>query len=159
MAKAGITVKLDGFQDILQQIKDAGGDIDRAAKKAITESAKIVEDELKAQTLIAGVPQDIRNEIRTHIEIANDNYSAEVGWTKGAYNPKKPSAAYKAIFLNYGTVRRKTRKRENRGQVPASGSRPTKDKQFLTLAKKKSRSRVKKAQEQILKEALGELIK
>lgn len=153
MATAGIKLNLKGFEKMLEDIQAAGRDADAAAAQAITESAQVVETELRAATKAAGVPDDITSEIRKKQTHEGDRYEAEVGWELGTYNPKDPSAGYKAIFLNYGTVRRKTRRGFNRGAIP----KRSQDQQFIYAAKKRARAKVRKIQQELLKRALEEL--
>lgn len=155
MAKGGIKINLKGFEKMLEQLQEAGGDVSRAANSAIKESAKIVESELLTTAAESGVPSDITSEIRTHTKQEGDRYEAEVGWNMEGYNPKKPSAGYKAVFLNFGTVKRRTLKGYNRGAL----EKPTRNQQFIYKAKKNARPKVKKVQQEILKKALGELEK
>lgn len=153
MAKGGIKINLKGFDKMLENIKAAGGDVDRAAREAIEESAQIVEAELISATKASGVPSSITDGIKKKTSHSGDRYSAEVGWELNEYDPKHPSTGYKAIFLNFGTVRRQTAKGLDRGAIP----KRTKDQQFIYRAKKAARPKVKKAQEKILKKAMEDL--
>lgn len=153
MAKGGIKINLKGFEKMLEDIQAAGKDADAVAAQAITESAQVVEEELRAATKSAGVPDDITNAIRKKKTHEGDRYEAEVGWELGTYNPKDPSSGYKAIFLNYGTVRRRTRMGFNRGAIP----KRTTDQQFIYAAKKRSRAKVRKIQQEMLERALRDL--
>lgn len=153
MARGGIKINLKGFDKMLENIKAAGGDVDGAAQRALTASAKIVENELRSEASAKGVPSDVTSEIRTHTSKGGDRYEAEVGWNLEGYSPRKPSAGYKAIFLNYGTVRRKTRKGYNRGAI----HKPTRAQQFIYAAKKKAGPKVKKAQQTIMERVMRDL--
>lgn len=155
MAKAGIKINLKGFDKILEQLQEANVDIDVAASQAIKESAQIFQDELIAEAKAKNVPPDITSQVRKETSHAGDRYSAEVGWKLENYDPKKPSAGYKAIFLNFGTVRRQTSTGKNRGMIP----KRSQDQQFIHMAKKNARSKIKKIQKEILKNALGDLKK
>lgn len=149
----GIKLNLKGFEKMLEDIQAAGKDVDRAAADAIRESAKVVETELRAETSASGVPADITSEIKSQTSSSGDRYTANVGWQLGTYNPQNPSAGYKAIFLNYGTVRRTTRAGKNRGAI----TKRTQSGQFIYSAKKKAQPKVRKIQREILKKALGDL--
>ncbi|MBQ2348087.1 MAG: hypothetical protein II388_06945 [Clostridia bacterium] len=152
-AKSGISVKLEGFEEYLQKLEKAGKDVDTAAQNAVRKSASIAEQELRAAANAAQVPSSITKDIRTKYESNFGKYSAEVGWEKGNYNSDKPSSAYKAIFLNFGTVRRQTKAGKNRGQI----ANPEKSKRFITVAKRKASSKIKQAQKEQLEKALEEL--
>ena len=155
MAKGGIKISLKGFDRMLEELQQAGGDVDRAASSAIRESAKIVEDELQAAVTASGVPSDITSEIRTNTSKEGDRYEAEVGWIMENYDPKKPTAGYKAVFMNFGTVKRYTRKDHYRGEI----QKQPRAQQFIYRAKKNARPKVKKIQRQEILKALGGLEK
>lgn len=142
-----ITLKLTGFDKMLTAIEKAGGSIDRAANQCMQKSAKLMDEELKAQMRSANVKSDLISRMPSpEIDKEGNRYTARVGFVKGEYNPKKPSDAYKAIFLNYGTPRR-----TKHGKVKA--------RHFIEKAKKKAKSKIKNSQQQTLEEILGGLKK
>ena len=153
MAKSGISISLKGFEALLEQIKKAGKDVDAEATRMVKEDATIVETELKTACKASNVPDDIINEIRKRVQSGLNVYSAEIGWELGNYDPKNPSAGYKAIFLNYGTVRRHTAKGYDRGEIP---KKPTAQ-QFIAQAKKKAKTKISKRHKEMLKKMLGEV--
>jgi HK97 gp10 family phage protein len=134
-----IKVEFKGFEELIEKLKDADKDVDKAVEKCVRKSAEIIDDQLRASMNSAGVApsliQDI-NPIRYARE--GNSFSAEVGYKKGAYNPKDPSDGYKAIFINYGTPKITPRN-------------------FIADTKKKSKNKVKKEQEKILNDILGGL--
>lgn len=160
---SGIKLDLKGFSKMLEELQRAGGNVNQAAQRAIDESAKIVESELKAACDSSGVPASVSSEIRTKTEGSGNRYSAEIGWELGTYNPQNLSAGYKAIFMNYGTGHRSIRQEklraqiggqfrtlgQNRGQMTAL--------QFIAAGKKASKPKVKKIQKQLLDDVLKEL--
>lgn len=152
MAK-GISLSLKGFDKLLEQLKEAGKDVDTEAARLIKEDAAIVDTELRASCKASNVPDDIINEIRKRVQSGLNVYSAEIGWELGNYNPKNPSAGYKAIFLNYGTVRRHTAKGYDRGEIP---KKPTAQ-QFIAQAKRKAKTKISKRHKEMLKKMLGEV--
>lgn len=142
-----ITLKLTGFEEMLTAIEKAGGSIDKAANQCMQKSAKLMDEELKAQMRSANVKSDLINRMPSpEVEKEGNRYTARVGFVKGEYNPTKPSDAYKAIFLNYGTPRR-----TKHGQVKA--------RHFIENAKKKAKSKIENSQQQTFKEILGGLKK
>ena len=153
MAKGGIKINIKGFEKMLADIQAAGRDVDAAAAQAINESARVVDAELRTEAAESNVPDDITQQITTHTEQGADRYSAEVGWKLDTYNPQNPSAGYKAIFLNYGTVRRHTRLGHNRGAIPKRAV----NQQFIYRAKQRAAPKIRKIQNEILKKALGDL--
>lgn len=148
-----VKIKIQGFEKMLEQVQEAGRDVDTAAAQAIRESASIVEAELKASCAASDVPDSITREIRKKVTASNGTYSAEVGWELGAYNPKDPSAGYKAIFLNYGTVRRQTARGKNRGAIKKKP--PTA--QFIAKAKSSAKRKVRKAQQRVIDKVKGDI--
>lgn len=147
----GIKLNFKGFEKLLESIQEAGGNLDNSAQRAIREAAKITENELRAEATASGIPSDITSKIRSSIRKDGDTYEAEVGWEMGTYNPRDPSPGHLAVFLNYGTVRRVTKKGYNRGQL--------KGRQFITRAKRKARPKVKALQKEIFEKALEGLKK
>lgn len=137
-----IKLKLDGFDELLKEIEKASGNIDSATKKCMEKGANILQDEMKSKMQNAGVDSGLISRMPS-AEIESDfgRFTARVGYKKGEYNPKNPSDGYKAVFLNYGTPRRK-----KHGQVKARG--------FISRAKSAARQKIKNEQEKTLKEIL-----
>lgn len=136
-------LQLKGFEDLLEQIQKAGGDVDRAADSCLRQSAQVMQSELKAQMQAAGVDSDLINSMPPPEITAKDNrYRAAVGYKKGNFDPANPSDGHKVVFLNYGTPRR-----TQHGKVAARG--------FIQAAKKKARPRIKKLQRETLEKILG----
>lgn len=153
MGNSRLNLNLSGFEKMIANLDLASRDIDRAANSAIKESAKVVETELKSEAASKGVPSDIIQEIKTSTKHESDNYSAKVGWELESYDPRNPSAGYKAIFLNFGTVRRQTKAGKNRGEIP----KRTQEQQFIYSAKKKARTKVRKVQKGVLEQIMRDL--
>lgn len=140
-----IKIKLLGFEELLKEIKKAGGSIDKAVDSAMRQSAQIVQDELKEQMQRAGVDDDIIGVMPTsEIEKEGNRIAASVGYKKGAYNPDNLSDGYKVVFLNYGTPHRTLH-----GKMIAKG--------FIQKAKKKATPRVKKVQKEVFEKILARL--
>lgn len=136
-----IKLQLGGFDDLLKKIEQAGGSIDSAAETCLKNSASIMEDELKAQMNKADVDSGLINRMPAPtIEKDGNRITARVGYKKGAYNPQNPSDGYEAVFINYGTPKRK------KSQIKARG--------FIAKAKKKARPQIKKQQEKTLNDIL-----
>lgn len=144
MAKSGITLKLDGFEKMLKDIEAAGGTINKAVDSTMKQSAQIVQTELKKQMQGASpkaVDSGLINRMPPpSVKWEGNVCTAEVGYKKGSYNPKKLDDGYKAVFINYGTPR-----------IAPRG--------FIGKAKEKAKQPVKKAQEQTFKKILERLQK
>ncbi len=140
-----IKLQLNGFDDLFEQIKKAGGTVDNAANSCLKQSAHIMQSELKSQMQAAGVEGDLINRMPPpEIEKEGNRYTARVGYKKGNYNPDDPSDGYKVVFLNYGTPHR-----SKHGKVVARG--------FIQKAKQGAKKKIKQAQEETLKKILGRL--
>ena len=98
----GIKFEFKGFQKILDNIDKAEKDAERVAKASIEKCADIYQSELMTAAQSANVPRDLTSEIKKEVNGKNGVYTARIGWKLGTYDPKKPSAGYKAMFLNYG---------------------------------------------------------
>lgn len=164
MAGAKIRLKID-FDGMLEAIRDAGGDMNKAALQAAEECAKAAHDELVAECNASGIPESVSGEIEHSVIVTSggNRYEVEAGWKKGEYDPANPSAAYKAIFLNYGTPKgpRQVKKKlhvlykgswvttANRGQIVGRG--------FIDRAQNGAKKKIKKVQNEALKKMLKEL--
>lgn len=147
MARAGISLNLNGFDDLFEKIKKAGGTVDKAAKTCIEKSADTMQAELKEQMQSVNVSARLINAMPPpKITAQGNRYTANVGYEKGGYDQRNPSDGYKVVFLNYGTP-----KRTKHGKVKARG--------FIQAAKKKARPKIKKQQEETLNDILRELKK
>lgn len=137
-----IKLKLNGFDELLSKIEQAGGTIDGAAKKCLQVSADIMQDELKKQMQAANVDSGLISRLPPpEIESNGNRHTARVGYKKGAYDPDNPSDGYKVVFANYGTPHR-----SKHGKQPAKG--------FIQKAKKKANTQIKKEQEKTLEQIL-----
>ena len=147
MSRAGISLNLNGFDDLFEKIKKAGGTVDKAAKTCIEKSADIMQAELKEQMQRVNVYDRLINAMPPpKITAQGNRFTANVGYEEGNYDPRNPSDGYKVVFLNYGTP-----KRTKHGKVKARG--------FIQAAKKKARPKIKKQQEETLNDILKELKK
>ena len=134
-----IKLQLKGLEEMLEKLQAAGKDVDSAAKKCITESAKIVEKEYVAQMRASNVDQGLIDRMDPiRYETGNNTYAAKIGYKTGNYNPKDLTDGFKAIFINYGTPRISPR-------------------EFIAHMKKKAYPQVKKKQKEIFDEIMGDL--
>lgn len=141
-----IKLKLDGFDELLEQIEAAGRTADSAAESAVKAGAQVMQSELKS-ALSAATDSGLASRLPApKIEKHGNEVSASVGFQSTAYNPRNPSDYHKAIFLNYGTPMRR-----KHGQEAARG--------FITKAKRRARPKIKKAQKEALEKILARLKK
>ena len=160
---ASIKLKFD-FSKMLESVKDAGGDVEKTAARCANECAKVVHNELVSECGASGVPSSISGAIRDKVtETAGGNrYEVKVGWEMGEYNPKNPSAGYKAVFLNYGIPKQRHTKKpthvlykghwitsSNRGIITGKG--------FIQRARANANKKVKKVQKETVQEIIKEL--
>ena len=150
---------------MLEAIKAAGGDVDRATMQAAKECAETMHDELVSECHASGVPSSVSSAIQSDVNVTGGGnvYEVKAGWKMGNYDPKNPSAGFKAVFLNYGTPKgpRMVKKKShvphggdwattaNRGQIVGRG--------FIQRAKKSAGKNVKKVQKEALQKMLKEL--
>lgn len=157
MAKAVLT--FNGFDKLLEQIKEADGDIKPAVEKALKVGADEVTQKIRQGFSAHGINQ--APIIEPSVSWDGNTASCEVGWKLGAYNPANPSDGYKAMFSEYGTAQRSTKENE---QVSINGEwATTKNRGAVTATPfyrpaiedaKKSSSKNKKAQKAALEEIL-----
>lgn len=147
-----IKLKIEGFENILKDIENAGGSINGACSSAIKQSAQIMQSELKSQMKSANVPNHLINEMPPPVIEENGNrVSAKVGYEKGNYDPKNISSGYKVVFLNYGTPNRsKHGKIEEGGKINLG---------FIQRAKRKAKPKIKKVQKDVFDKILSRLKK
>lgn len=144
---ARLKVKLEGFDELFEQIKAAGGTVEQATNSCLQESAQIMQAELKAQMQSAGVESDLISAMPPpEITAEGNRYTAKVGYKMGTYDPDNLSDGFKVLFLNYGTPHRTMH-----GKVAPRG--------FVAKAKKKANPQIKKSQQATLKKILGDLSK
>lgn len=142
-----IKLRLEGFDELLKQIEEAGGTIDRAAESCLKQSAHIMQSELKSEMKKSGVDGDLIDRMPTpELQKDGNTMIARVGYKKGTYNPNDISDGYKVVFMNYGTP-----KRTKHGKVEARG--------FIDRAQKNARKRIKKAQKEALEKILERVSK
>lgn len=147
-----IKLKLEGFDELLKQIEEAGGTIDNATKHCLQKSADIMHDELKTEMQKSNVDSGLINRMPPpELESEGNRHTARVGYKKGKYDADDPSDGYKVVFLNYGTPHR-----SKHGKIKDGGKV---DLGFIKRAKKKASSKIKKAQKAMLEKIMGELKK
>lgn len=140
-----IKIKLEGFDDMLNDIEAAGGSIDKACISALSQSAQTMQSALKGAMNSSDLASDLANRMPPfQIEPSGNRFTAKVGFMETPYNPRNPSDYHKAVFANYGTPYRK-----RHGKESARG--------FVQKAKKAARPKIKKQQKAALTKILERL--
>lgn len=139
MARRSSGLTLTGFDDLIKKIEKAGVSIDSTVNHCMNKSAKIEQDQLKAQALKKKVSSKLVSRMPAYeINTKGNVQTARVGFKKGKYDPNNLSDGYKAVFINYGTPKIAPRN-------------------FVKAAKAKARREIKKSQQETFNEILGNL--
>lgn len=142
-----ITLKIDGFYELIRAIEKAEGSSERATKTCMEKSAKIMHDTLKQEMQNSNVDNRLVNAMpQPIIESDYGLITARVGYKKGPYNPDELSDGYKAVFLNYGTPNRTKHGKIKQGGKVKLG--------YIARAKSKAEKRIQAEQEKTLKDIL-----
>lgn len=155
--KSKSILQLQGFEDFLDRLQEAGASMENEGRKCFEKCAENLYDELYDKAQKAGLDNRLLEQIdETFIENQNANiWRYEVGWKK-----QKPTATnplpdtYKVMFYNYGTPKRTTKTGANRGEESAH---PVGSHGFIKKAKLAVRNRNKKLQKETLEKILGGL--
>lgn len=149
---ARLKVQLTGFDEMLKNIEKAGGSINKAVDECIRKSADIVDTTLRNEMSKVNADAEdhdlIKHMDKPEISQYGNNFTAQVGYKLGKYDPKNLSEGYKALFLNYGTPRRKTHQGTPNVERPRG---------YIKKAKRVANPQVKKIQEDTLNKILEDL--
>lgn len=158
-----VKLQLQGFDDYLKKLRKAGADVQKITENAILKSGAIVNSNLENQ-----INSDSRMNSETKKRILDDMIpptithssdrvvTGQAGIRIGSYPKtneeiKNLSGGFIALFNEYGTKYRKTKKGARRGSLEKL--------EFTQRALKKSAPKIRKLQKGILEEALKELEK
>ena len=147
MASTKLKLTLKGFDILLDEIQHAGGEIETATERALDSSANLVTAKIRVGAMARGIGTS--DMISPRVKWNGNRASVEVGYKLGGYNSRNPSEGYKALFKEYGTAKRATKKGANRGAVKADP--------FIRPAISAGQKDIRKAQETALKRILEEL--
>lgn len=142
---AKIKLELKGFDKLLEDIQEAGGNIERATEKALLNGANLLTNDFRNGAVNRGLEVD--RLITPQVKWANNRASVEAGFKLGEYDEKNPNSAYIALFTEYGTIKRKTKAGANRGKITQNP--------FIRPTREKDAAKVRRFQ----KEALEEILK
>lgn len=152
-------LKLQGFDDFLERLQEAGASMETEGRKCFEKCAENLYDELYSKGQQAGLDGRLLEQLEEEfIEVPSKNvWYYECGWKK-----QKPTATnplpdtYKVMFYNYGTPRRTTKKGYDRGEESAH---PVGSHGFIKKAKLAVRNKNKKLQRATLDKIIGGLKK
>lgn len=134
-------LKLEGFDELINKITEAGGKIDEAVTQCVKKSADVLKAELEKKMSKAKVDDGLISRMsEPKIFKTLHSIGGKVGYIPTQYHPKNVDDFYKVIFINYGTPRIKPRN-------------------FIKSAKRTGARKVKKLQEETLQEILEGLKK
>ena len=146
---AKLKLTLNGFEKMLEEIQSAGGEIKPATERALQSSANLVTAKIRTGAEARGLGTE--GIINPAVKWNGNRATVEVGYELGSYNSRNPSAGYIALFTEYGTAKRKTKKGANRGKENANP--------FIRPAVTEGKKEIVKAQKTALERVLKGLKK
>lgn len=151
-----VKLQLKGFDSYIKELRKAGANVQKVTEKALLESAELFNSELVKQTDASPMSQKTKDRMKKDLIKSAITHSseqlvvAEAGYRIGdTLDSKDLSGGFIALFNEYGTVRRRTRRGVNRGSLEAM--------EFTKRTHRRIDSKIRKKQEGILQEALKEL--
>lgn len=143
MAKRKSVATFSGFDEIMSQIEELGGNIEEITKKCVLQAQQVMAEELKKEIKNSGIESLADRVPDPNVYYGKNRFSARVGFKVGDYNPNNISDGFKAIFLNYGTYD---------GKV-------IEGRYFIKKAKKNARPKIRKLEEETIKKVIEVLKK
>lgn len=153
-----VKLTLKGFDDYIRRLQRAGANVQKVTEKALNESAVMFNDALIKNVNASAMSQETKNRMMEDIVKPGVNHSsdmlviADAGFRIGDdYHDTNDdlSGGFIALFNEYGTGERRTRKKGSRGSLEKM--------EFTKRAHKQVDSKIRKLQKGILEEALKEL--
>ena len=150
--KGGAFIKLEGFDDLIKQIQEAGGKVDKLVYDCVEQSANVMDANLREEMLkprviqmYEGMEKHDFNDLvkrmpKPEVYKTKHSVGGRVGYIPTQYHPKNIDDYYKVIFINYGTPRIKPR-------------------EFIKKAKSKGSRKIKKMQKETFNKILEDLKK
>ena len=152
---ARMRLKVKGFDEMLERVQKAGGDIDRAARECMERSVEVLESNLIREAQASGADT---SEVFHEVTASGNRVSAETGWKLGGYDSDNPSEGYRAMFREFGTGKHSERGKGKDRKTAAGHNRgSTEPRPFMDRARKKSAKRVRAIQEETLQNIVKEL--
>lgn len=148
-------LKVDGFNEMLERVQKAGGDVDKAARECMEKSLQVLESNLKKEAEASGAPTST---VSHSVTISGNRISGETGWKLGNYDSNNPSEGYEAMFREFGTGKHSARGKGKDRQTAAGHNRgSTEPRPFIAKARKKSAKPIKAIQQETLQNIVKEL--
>lgn len=148
MAKR-VKIVFTGFEELLEDIEKAGGEIKPAVETALQESINLIDADIRAGAVARGL--GTAQMITPQVKWEHDKATAEAGFKLGNYDPDNPNDGYLALFKEYGTAQRSTADGENRGRITADP--------WIRQAQEQNAAQIKRTQKNALNKILGDLQK
>ena len=153
MAKMRLQIK--GFDEMLERIQRAGGDVDKAARLCMEESLQVLESNLKKEAQASGAETST---VYHSVTASGNRVQGETGWPLGNYDSNNPSEGYEAMFREFGTGKHSQRSKGKDRQTAAGHNRgSTEPRPFMAAARAQSVKPIKAIQRKTLKNIVKEL--
>lgn len=152
---ARMRLKVKGFDEMLERVQRAGGDVDRAARACVEKSVRVLESNLKKEAAESGAPTST---VGHSVTVSGNRISGETGWKLGNYDSSNPSEGYEAMFREFGTGKHSDRSKGRDRKTAAGYNRgSTEPRPFMAKARKKSVKPIRAIQEETLQNIVKEL--
>ena len=152
---ARMRLQLKGFDEMLETIQKAGGDVDKAAKRCAERSVEVLESNLIKQAQESGAETST---VTHSVKVDGNRITAETGWKLGEYDSANPSEGYEAMFVEFGTGKHSARsKGKNRKKRAGYNRGSTQPRPFMAKARKKSAKAIRTIQQETLQDIVKEL--
>lgn len=148
-------LKVKGFDEMLERVQRAGGNVDAAARQCMERSLQVLESNLKKEAEASGAPTST---VTHTVDVNGNRISGETGWELGAYDSSNPSEGYEAMFREFGTGKHSQRGKGKDRETAAGHNRgSTEPRPFMEKARKKSAKPIRALQEETLQNIVKEL--
>lgn len=152
---AKMRLKVNGFDEMLERVQRAGGNVDKAARECMEKSVRVLESNLKSEAEASGAPTST---VSHSVTSSGNIVSGETGWKLGEYDSNNPSEGYQAMFREFGTGKHSARSKGKDRETAAGQNRgSTEPRPFLAKARKKSVKPIRAIQEETLQNIVKEL--
>lgn len=148
-------MQVKGFEDMLEAVQKAGGNVDAAARRCMEKSVDVLESNLIREAQASGADT---SEVYKGLIFEGNRISAETGWELGSYDSGNPSEGYRAMFIEFGAGKSSARGKGRDRETAAGYNRgSTEPRPFMEKARKKSVKPIKAIQQETLQDMVKEL--